>query len=376
MDENLSSADAINEDLEKLNQWANRWQVDFSPPKTKELVISRKRDPPIHPQLYLDGAPIVRVDSHKHLGLTVSEDLTWKVHIQEMVDKANSRLGILRSLKYKLDRLSLEKIYTGLIRPLLEYGDVIWDSPGDALDALEKVQLNAARIVIGATARCSTEGLYKETGWEPLSSRRTHHRLTLMYKIINGKAPGYLIDLVPNLVQDRTGYNLRNRGDIDVPPARINVFSNSFFPSTIRLWNELDIRIKNLPSVDAFKAHHKRSLPRKNALYYFGGRLESAIHARMRINNSPLNADLHNFLHVIESPLCHCGLGVQENADHFFFKCPLYVESRNELVQDLQPLTVKNVEHLLFGIPNRDHPTNLHVFTAVHKYIRATKRFY
>jgi hypothetical protein len=59
----------------------------------------------------------------------------------------------MRSLKYKLDRLSLERIYMGFIRPLLEYGDIIWDSPGDLLNPLEKIQLNAARIVIGATAR-------------------------------------------------------------------------------------------------------------------------------------------------------------------------------------------------------------------------------
>ena len=96
----------------------------------------------------------------------------------------------------------------------------------------------------------------------------------------------------------------------------------------------------------------------------------------MRIKNSPLNADLCNHLHVIESPICQCGMGTQETADHFFFTCPLYTELRLVLVQDLQPLTITNVEHLLNGIPNRDHLTNLHVFTAVHKYIRATKRFY
>jgi hypothetical protein len=376
VDEHVPTADAINEDLENLNQWANQWQVDFSPPKTKELLISKKRDPIDHPQLKLDGEPIVSVDSHKHLGLTISNDLTWKDHINEMVDKANRRLGILRSLKYKLDRLSLERIYMGFIRPLLEYGDIIWDSPSEALNALERVQLNAARIVTGATARCSSEGLYRETGWEPLSSRRAHHRLTLMFKIMNGKAPMYLIDLEPILVQERTGYMLRNRGDIDVPYARTNLYSNSFFPSTIRLWNELDIRVKNLPSVDAFKAHHKRSLPRKNALAYFGNRLESAIHARMRINNSPLNDDLHKHLHVIESPNCQCGTGTPETAEHFFYICPRYTELRTELVRDLQPHRVEKVEHLLHGIPDCDHLINIHVFTAVHKYIRATKRFY
>ena len=132
----------------------------------------------------------------------------------------------------------------GLIRPLPEYGDVIWDSPNDLLNRLETIQLNAARIVIGATARSSSYELYRETGWETLASRRKHPRLTLMYKIVNGKAPAHFSDLVPSLVQNRTGYMLRNRGNLDVPLSRLLILSNSFFPLTSKAWNELDNSVK------------------------------------------------------------------------------------------------------------------------------------
>jgi hypothetical protein len=376
VDEQDSAALAINEDLEKLNKWAADWHVDFSPPKTKELLISNRRGLVDHPHLYLDGTQIERVDNHKHLGLTISKDLSWKVHIDDIVKKANQRLGIMRSLKYKLDRLSLERIYMGFIRPLLEYGDVVWDSPLEYLGVLETVQLNAARIVTGATARCSTQGLYAETRWEPLSERRKHHRLTLMYKIIQGRAPTYLGDLVPNLVQDRTQYMLRNRGNIDIPLSRLNVLANSFIPQTIKMWNDLEPGTKNLPSVDAFKAHHTRRLPKSNPLYYYGGRLESALHARLRIGNSPLKSDLCDILHVIESPLCPCGSGTPETAKHFFYECQLFNIHRATLMADLLPQIIDDVDHLLYGIPDTDHLTNIHVFSAVHKYIRETKRFY
>jgi hypothetical protein len=208
--------------------------VDFSPPKTKELIISRKRAPPIHPVAFLKGAPITRAPNHKHLGLTLAQDLSWTEHIKDLVDKANRRLGIMRSLKFKLNRLSLEKIYMSLIRPLLEYGDVVWDSPLESLNALDMVQKNAARIVVGATARSSSEGLEDETAWESLTERRQFHRAKLMYTIVHGTAPVYLIDLVPGLVANRTGYQLRNRQDLDVPPARLNVYANSFYPKATR----------------------------------------------------------------------------------------------------------------------------------------------
>jgi hypothetical protein len=123
----------------------------------------------------------------------------------------------MRTLKYKLDRLSLERIYLGFIRPILEYGDIVWDSPLEVLNSLDMVQKTAARIVVGATARSSTQGLVNETAWESLSKRREFHRTMLMFKILNGKSPTYLEDLVPDTVGTRTRYMLRNRGDLDPP---------------------------------------------------------------------------------------------------------------------------------------------------------------
>jgi hypothetical protein len=374
IDDPDTQAVQLDEDLESLNQWAKKWHVDFSPPKTKELVISRKREPPTHPVSHLDNQPIQKVTQHKHLGLNLTSDLTWAIHIKEIADKANRRLGILRSLKYKLDRLSLERIYMGFIRPLLEYGDIVWDCPTDVLNPLEVIQRNAARVVVGATARCSTQGLYDETSWEPLQNRREFHRLSLMYNIVQGKSPSYLIDLVPDLVGNRTRYMLRNRGDLDPPVARLNVYAHSFFPTTTNLWNNLRPMTRNAPSLEAFKAHHKVSLPKKNALYYYGSRFEATIHARMRIGNSPLNAHLSNILNVIPSPLCSCQSG-EEDTKHYFFVCPLYEEQRTRLASNLLPFIIDEVDPLLFGFPDQNHAVNLHIFSAVHTYMRETKRF-
>jgi hypothetical protein len=379
IDDPTVQAIELNNDLEKLREWAELWHVTFSPPKSEELLISNKRTQTAHPPLYLGDTPIKKVTQHKHLGLTISQNLTWNYHITEICDKANRRLGILRSLKYKLNRLSLERIYFSFIRPILEYGNIIWDkAPKELLDQLESIQVNAARIVVGATARSSTDGLYKETNWEPLSKRREQHRLSLMYNIVNKKAPTYLVDLLPGQIQDRTTYQLRNRARIDQPAARLNVYANSFYPSTIKAWNDLDEKFKSAPSIAAFKTYHARSLSKKNPLYYYGGRLESAIHARMRIENSPLRADLCNALHVIPSPLCQCGTGVEEDAKHYFFDCQLFDTNRQTLVSDLLPFTIDRNEynHLLFGIPEADHRMNIHIFTAVHKFIRETRRFY
>jgi hypothetical protein len=58
----------------------------------------------------------------------------------------------MRKFKFILDRRTLEKIYLTFIRPLLEYGDVVWDCKTDYLtNKLESVQAEAARVVTGGT---------------------------------------------------------------------------------------------------------------------------------------------------------------------------------------------------------------------------------
>ena len=58
----------------------------------------------------------------------------------------------MRKLKFKLDRKSLETIYLTFIRPLLEYGDVLWDNCTQyEKDELDKIQNEAARIATSAT---------------------------------------------------------------------------------------------------------------------------------------------------------------------------------------------------------------------------------
>ena len=58
-----------------------------------------------------------------------------------------NQLYLSSILKFKLDRKSLEIIYTTFIRPILEYGDVIWDTCTQyEKQELDKIQTEAAKI--------------------------------------------------------------------------------------------------------------------------------------------------------------------------------------------------------------------------------------
>ena len=52
--------------------------------------------------------------------------LSFKEHVQNVVNKVSKTLGLLRKLQKILPRPPLITIYKSLIRPHLDYGDIIY----------------------------------------------------------------------------------------------------------------------------------------------------------------------------------------------------------------------------------------------------------
>ena len=175
----------INQDLNHIEEWAKQWIVKFSPSKTESMVLSLKtKSNKLFPRLLVCNTPIANVQSHKHIGLWISNNFKRNTHINSLVDKCSRHLGILKTLKYKLNRKALETIFTLYVRPILEYADIIWSgAPQHLLSKLDYILTNKAmRIITGTPARSSISALYNETGWLSLSKRRAIHVLKMMFK--------------------------------------------------------------------------------------------------------------------------------------------------------------------------------------------------
>ena len=177
------AAAELNIDLESIKFWAKIWKVDFNPLKSKSLLITKKNQNIQHPPLKMSQSHIEEINEHKHLGITFCTTLTWTNHMSEISRKAWKRIGSLRRYKFLLDRGSLFKMYTTFIRPLLEYGGVVWDScSNENKRFIEKIQVEALRITTGGTKVCSLQKLYDDLSCETLEQRRHKHKLFLLYK--------------------------------------------------------------------------------------------------------------------------------------------------------------------------------------------------
>ena len=373
IDNPQTAAFILNTDLETINGWSHDWLVDFNPTKTSTLLISRRQHPVFHPSLEMNNVVLNETTSHKHLGLTISNTCSWIEHINNIAETAWSRLNLMRLLKFKINRKALEKMYFAFIRPLLEYSDSVWDnSPAYVKKQLDDIHYEAARIITGGTKLCSHDKLLSDLGWDTLQERRTKHKLVIFYKILNNLTPPYLQDFVPPLVQEANPYRLRNSNDIRTIHANTNLYYNSFYPSTIRDWNNLPQEIKQSTSVASFKYQLNKATQRRAPPKFFsaGSRLGQILHARIRMACSSLNSDLYR-KNIVPSPSCACG-GF-ESAYHFFFICPKYNATRERYLEAL--LRNHTTHDLLFGKDTATDEENEALFLKVQDYILKSKRF-
>lgn len=82
-----TSACLLNTDLEKIHKWSKLWLVSFNPTKTECLTISNKVKKPFHPSLIFNDVHLKEVETHKHLGVILSSNLSWNLHVDETVKK-------------------------------------------------------------------------------------------------------------------------------------------------------------------------------------------------------------------------------------------------------------------------------------------------
>lgn len=310
-------------------------------------------------------------NTHKHLGLNFSSSCTWSNHVNDITAKAWTRLNLMRALKFRISRKALEQMYVAFILPLLEYCDSVWDNcSAETKNKLEAVHIEAARVITGATKLCSIEKLLADLGWESLQDRRNKHKLVIFYKIVNHIAPNYLSDLVPPLTHETNRYNLRNANDIRNFHANTNLYYNSFFPSTIRAWNNLSEETKQVTTVSAFKYRLNSDLQKPPKYFNAGSRIGQILHSRIRLECSSLGSHLY-MKNIIPDPSCRCGSF--ESAYHFFFICPMFTDARARyLPNNLHNYTLRD---FLFGMTEKTIPENEELFIQVQNFIIKSGRF-
>ena len=150
--------------------------------------------------------------------------------------------------------------------------------------------------------------------------------------------------------------------------SRIETYRLSFIPSSVRLYNSLDIVDRSFEYANSLM---KRPSP---SLFYHGLRSSGIKHAQLRMKCSKLSFHLFS-LHVVDSPACPCGNDC-EDSNHYLLRCPLFYQARNKLLNEIRELTMTDIscELLLYGSTDLGIEISKKVFDAVHRFIDESDR--
>ena len=186
-------ANILSNDLSEISKWAYDWKMLFNPDPCKsaqDVVFSRKKKTQSHPAISLNNIQVERTSYQKHLGLLLDEKLNFKQHVDSAILKMNIGISVIKKLRHSLPRKSLLTIDKAFLRPLVDYGDIIYDQPQNEsfCEKIESVQYRAALAITGAIQGTSRDKLYHELGLESLKSRRWYKRLSCMLKIMKREA--------------------------------------------------------------------------------------------------------------------------------------------------------------------------------------------
>ena len=160
------SANILNNDLQLISQWAYKWKMLFNPDPKKpaqEVLFSRKNQIQNHPTISLNNVQVERTTYQKHLGVILDEKLNFKEHVDSAISKVNKGISLIKKLSDSLPWKSLATIYKVFLRPLIDYGDIIYDQPDNEsfCEKLESIQYKAALAITGAIHGTSRDKTYK-----------------------------------------------------------------------------------------------------------------------------------------------------------------------------------------------------------------------
>ena len=171
----------------------------------------------------------------KMLGLTLSSKLDWGSYIVSIAKTVSKKIGALTcSMKFLSPEIALY-LYKSTIRPCMEYCCHVWaGAPSCYLELLDKLQKQI----------CRTIGSLLAASLELLDHRRNVATLSLFCRYYFGRYSSELVQLVhlPYSRGRSTCYSDRLHGfSVTIPISYKDVYGNSFFPCTARLWNSLPI---------------------------------------------------------------------------------------------------------------------------------------
>ena len=140
---------------------------------------------------------------------------------------------------------------------------LLYGVPDHYMQKLQRVMNASARLIFCAHKHYHITPLLQQLQWLLIRLRIKFKILLITFKVLQGSAPKYLIDLISVLPPSRYDLRRNNKGILLSTPKRftkVTMGDRSFMAAAPRLWNSLPIDIRSACTISDFKQKLKTSL--------------------------------------------------------------------------------------------------------------------
>jgi hypothetical protein len=252
---NLANDDAdiekIQSDNDKLSIWSEKWLLKFNANKCTTLHYGNHNvNNTYHLKVNNTRNEISNSESVKDLGVTFDVNMKFRQQINDCINKGNKITGLMRRTFLHFTVKSFGKLFKTLVRPHLEYGNIIWNPRFKKdINAIESVQRRATKLV-GQLRNLSYEQRLKTLKLPSLAYRRFRGDMIEVFKLLHHKEDinyEVFFELNNNANTRGHGYKLK------VKSCRTEIRKHFFSLRVISDWNNLPEVVVNAPSLNSFK---------------------------------------------------------------------------------------------------------------------------
>ena len=148
----MNGISLMQESVNAAAEWTNNNDMNINSEKSKEMIISYGHGNLGNevPNILIEGNVDERVDHVKLLGITLSNDLIRKRHVDNIVKNAGKRMYMLYQLKRPgVNQVDLVTVYISVVRPVVEYACPVWHTnlPIYLSDNIEMIQKRAMSTI-------------------------------------------------------------------------------------------------------------------------------------------------------------------------------------------------------------------------------------
>ena len=249
-----------------VNSWMESNKLSLNASKTEAMLITSpfySLPDSLPTSIIVNNSNIKFSESLSSLGLTIDSHLSMQTYVLNVCRLAYYELRRISSIRHFLSTSATKALVCSFELSRLDYcNSLLAGCPQYLIDKLQRVQNNAARLVLRARRRDHATPLLSSLHWLPINSRIQYKICSLTYTSLFDSGPIYLSDLLQLYHPSRP---LRSSSDIRTlskpPPYSTKTFGLRRFAHQSPLsWNSLPNKIRHSQSPLSFRSSLKTHL--------------------------------------------------------------------------------------------------------------------